>query len=255
MKEWEVMRKYNNTDSNPRGLVKELAADAGAPFEAILSDMDGTMVDTEPLWFHAEVLMMQNYGLSWTEQDQIHCHGVSSDKVAVYMAQRIQESGQQPPTAEELADQFLEIMLEQFGQSLPAPQPGILELLTNIKTHDIPRALVTSSPRPLMQEVVQALAGDMFDATVAAEDVERRKPDPLPYLLAAELLGVDVRECIAIEDSPTGMASAVAAGAFVVGVDHLGQLEPGPRRVIVDSLSGIDYQWLAQIVGDQAVSA
>ncbi len=242
------------TEALPKFSDADFIAEQRRPFAAILSDMDVTMVDTEPLWFNTEVLMMANYGLEWTEQDQIHCHGVSSDQVAQYMAGRIEESGQRAPTAAELDDRFLEIMLEQFGHSMPSPQDGIIELLADVKDHDIPRALVTSSPRPLMKQVVRELAAGLFDATVSADDVEHRKPDPSPYLQAAELLGVDPSECIAIEDSPTGMASALAAGTFVVGVDHMGQLQPGPRRVIVDSLSDVDYRWLRQAVMQGAVA-
>lgn len=216
-------------------------------FEGLLSDMDGTMVDTEPYWFETEVRIMRDYGLEWTAQDQLNCHGVSSDRVAAYMAQRIKDSGQVPPTANYLADRFLEVMFDQFDESAPPAQDGILELLDDVGSHAVPRALVTSSPRPLVTEIVGKMAAGVFDATVAADDVKRRKPDPLPYLQAAELLGVDASNAIAIEDSPTGIASATAAGAFVIGVDHLGHLEPGPRRVIVDSLAGLDYAWLNDV--------
>ena len=99
-------------------------------------------------------------------------------------------------------------------------RPGARELLAEVREANIPTALVTMSWRRFATEVVEALPAGAFDASVVGDDVERGKPHPDPYLLAAERLGVDIRKCLAIEDSPTGVASALAAGATVLAVPH-----------------------------------
>ncbi len=217
------------------------------PFESVLFDMDGTLVDTEPLWQQAEERLMAGFGVTWTEADQAHCLGGSTDRVARYMISLIERAGGRAPTPEQLADMFLDTMLQRLTAQPPQLQPGAGRLLREARDSGLPTALVTSSSRPLMDAVLAAIGSQWFDLAISADDVTRHKPDPLPYLTAAAGLGVDVRRSVALEDSPTGAGSANAAGAFVVAVEHMAVIEPADRRVIVTTLSGIGIDRLAEL--------
>ncbi len=209
------------------------------PFHAVLFDMDGTLVDTEPLWQRAEYAIMAEHGVTWTDADQAHCLGGSTDRVTRYMVDLVAATGSTPPDPQFLAARFLEVMLAQLRSQPPEPQPGVARMLREVRQSGVPTALVSSSSRPLMDAVLSAIGSEWFDVTVSADDVVRHKPDPLPYLQAAATLGVDAAWCFAIEDSPTGAASASAAGSFVLAVEHMAVIEPRPRRIVTGTLSGI----------------
>lgn len=217
------------------------------PFEAVLFDMDGTLVDTEPLWQQAETSLMARHGVVWSEADQAHCLGGSTDRVCRYMQRRIEEVGGVPPTVSEIAAEFLDVMLNRLTSEPPQTQPGAERILREVRESGVPTALVSSSSRPLMDAVLSAIGSHWFDLTVSADDVERHKPDPLPYLQAAAQLSVDPRWSFAIEDSPTGSASAQDSGAFVLGVEHMAVIAPAARRRVVTSLSGIGLAEMAQM--------
>src|SRR6185437_9531631 len=114
-------------------------------------------------------------------------------------------------------------------------RPGARELLAEVAAAGLPHALVTSSERGFMDAVL-ARTGLRFDVRVCADDVSTTKPDPEPYLLAAKLLGADPASCVALEDSPNGVASAQAAGCRVIAVPSLIPIEPAPGRTVVRSL-------------------
>ena len=217
------------------------------PFNAVLFDMDGTLVDTEPLWQQAETELMAEYGVEWTEADQAHALGGSTERVARYMIGLIEQAGSRPPTAEQLAQQFLDVMLTQLLTEPPEPQPGVAHLLRSVRESGLPTALVSSSSRPLVNAVLAAIGSEWFDRTISADDVLQHKPDPLPYLQAAGELGIDPAWSFVIEDSPTGAAAATAAGAFVLAVEHLAAIEPLPRRVVIDTLAGLDVSTMAEL--------
>lgn len=217
----------------------------GIDLQAVLFDMDGTLVDTEPLWQSAEREIMAGFGVPWTAADEAHCLGGSTDRVCRYMAGMVAETGQQPPDPVELAEMFLDIMLAHLLADPPQPQPGVADLLRDVHAGGLPTALVSSSSRPLMSAVLAAIGSQWFDVTISADDVERHKPDPLPYRQASAVLGVDPAWSLAIEDSPTGVASALGAGACVVAVQHLAPIDSGPRCTVIDSLAGIGLTELA----------
>jgi len=125
---------------------------------------------------------------------------------------------------------------EEFARDHGVPiRPGARELLAEVAAAGLPHALVTSSEREFMDAVL-ARTGLSFDALVCADDVSVTKPDPEPYLLAAKLLGADPARCVALEDSPNGVASAEAAGCRVIAVPSLVPIEPAPGRTVVRSL-------------------
>ena len=127
-------------------------------------------------------------------------------------------------------------MVELFATSLQA-MPGAVELLAALHADGVPQALVSSSYRVLVDAVL-AVGHGPFAVTVAGDEVGDGKPHPEPYLTAATRLGVPPEACVAIEDSPTGVASAVAAGVPTLAVEHLVPISPGPLRTVVHSLEG-----------------
>jgi len=127
--------------------------------------------------------------------------------------------------------------------------PGAAEILAEVRAAGLPHALVTSSERPIMDAVLLQL-GVRFTATVCAADVTTSKPAPDPYLLATSLLGTDPRSCVALEDSPNGVASAEAAGCRVVAVPSLVPIPARPGRVVAASLSEVDLAMLRRLVTD-----
>ena len=200
---------------------------------AVLWDMDGTLVDTEPYWIAEETLLVTEYGGSWTEED---AHSlVGNDLVA--SANYIRDVGGVPLPAEEIIDRLLERVIERVQVTMPW-RPGARELLAELNTRGVPCALVTMSYQNLAQAVVGALPSGSFRTIVAGDDVTHGKPHPEPYLMAASRLGVAPEQCVAIEDSLTGVTSAESAGVPVLAVEHLVPIPPVPGRIVVTSLKG-----------------
>jgi HAD superfamily hydrolase (TIGR01509 family) len=205
-------------------------ADPSLP-AAVLWDMDGTLVDTEPYWIVEETLLVTEYGGSWTEED---AHSLVGNDLAA-SAKYIQEVGGVPLPAEEIIDRLLERVIERVQVSIPW-RPGARELLAELNARGVPCALVTMSYQNLAQAVVAALPTGSFRTVVAGDDVTHGKPHPEPYLLAASRLGVAPESCVAIEDSLTGVTSAERAGVPVLAVEHLVPIPAAPGRTVVTSL-------------------
>jgi len=147
--------------------------------------------------------------------------------------------------AELLADREVEAM------------PGALELLAEVRAAGIPTALVTSSERVIMEAVLASLARHdiTFPVTVCGQDVRHPKPHPEPYLRAAALLGAEPRFCVALEDSPNGVAAAEAAGCVTVAVPGLAPIGARRGRLVAASLAHVDLDLLNSLVADAAVTA
>ncbi len=198
---------------------------------AVLFDMDGLLVDSEPLWLETEIAVMARLGSDWTEADQAQLLGGSLDRTVRYLLAKATK----PVPPEVVGDWLMSGIAERVREKGVPVQPGARELLAEVAAAGLPHALVTSSERRFM-ETVLASTGMRFDALVCAEDVSATKPDPEPYLLAAKLLGADPARCVALEDSPSGVASAEAAGCRVIAVPSLIPIEPAPGRTVVRSL-------------------
>ena len=127
-------------------------------------------------------------------------------------------------------------------------RPGALELLTAVRAAGLPTALVTSTARRLVEVALNTLGRENFDVVVVGDEVKAPKPDPEPYRTAAELLGVPIEDCVAIEDSPTGVASAVASGAAVLAVPAELELPPTDGVHLRESLEGVDIAYLAKLL-------
>jgi HAD superfamily hydrolase (TIGR01509 family) len=200
----------------------------------VLFDMDGLLVDTEPLWFETEADVMARLGAPWTKQDQEQLLGGSMDNTVGYLLAR----ATRPVPPADVARWMTEGMLRRAAEGRVVVRPGARELLNEVAATGIPYALVTGSQRPFT-EAVLASTGFRFPVTVTGDDVARTKPDPEPYLLAAKLLDADPEQCVALEDSPNGVASATGAGCLVVAVPTLLPIPAARRRLVVPSLSGI----------------
>jgi HAD superfamily hydrolase (TIGR01509 family) len=179
---------------------------------AVLWDMDGTLVDTEPYWMAAEIALVESYGGSWTHDDAIQLVGSG-----LWHSARVLQSRGVKLSEDEIISALTDRVLDQVAERVPW-RPGSRELLAELRERGIPTALVTMSIRRMAQIVADAVGFPAFAAIVAGDDVTHSKPHPEPYERAAELLEVSPHDCIAIEDSEPGIASAVAAGAVVIGV-------------------------------------
>lgn len=213
---------------------------------AVLWDMDGTIVDTEPYWFAAEFEIVEMHGGQWS-----HDHAralVGSDLLDSGMYMR--EHGGVDREPAEIVEMLLDRVVAQLRAEIPW-RPGARELLAAVNGADIPTALVTMSWKRFADQVVECLPSGSFRVSVTGDEVTRGKPHPEPYLLAAERLGVDPRHCVAIEDSPTGVRSALAAGCRVLGVPHVvgipRDLDQGSGQLVIASslvdTSSSDLVW------------
>ena len=202
-----------------------------AAVTAVLFDMDGLLIDSEPLWLEVETAVMARLGADWTEADQAQLIGGSLDRSVKYMLGR----ATRPAPPEVVGEWLMSGIAERVRRGGVPVQPGARELLAEVAAAGLPCALVTSSERGFMEEVL-ASTGMRFDALVCADDVSVTKPDPEPYLLAAKLVGVPPGDCFALEDSPNGVASAEAAGCRVIAVPSLVPIEAAPGRTVVRSL-------------------
>ena len=209
--------------------------------QAVLWDMDGTLVSTESLWMIAETTTMESFGGHWDAQDQAVSVGGPADRVLRYMAARVGRSEQE--VGERLIGEMEQLMAATTIEMLP----GVRELHDEVTAAGIPQALVSNSWRSLMESALAEL-DTSFDVVIAGDEVERGKPDPLPYLLAAEALGVEPGAGVVIEDSASGVAAGIAAGATVVGVPHVGELTPNPQLTVLPSLQGLTLARLAELV-------
>ncbi len=201
---------------------------------AVLWDMDGTLVDTEPYWIAAEQALVAEHGGRWSTED---AHGLVGNDLPT-SARVLRERGGVDLTPEEIVDRLLDEVVARTRELMPW-RPGARELLGQLHDAGMPTALVTMSYRRLAEPVLDALAPRTFTVSVTGDEVDNGKPHPEPYLAAAAALQVDPAECLAIEDSPTGVASALAAGCMVLGVPHVVALVEGPRLALRPSLSGL----------------
>lgn len=205
------------------------------PPAAVLWDMDGTLVDTEPLWIATEFAMAERYGGTWSTEHALNLVGNDLLVSGAY----IREHMGIDRTPEQIVDELLDGVVARVREEVPW-RPGARELLTALRDAGIPCALVTMSWRRFVEPVLAALPDRAFTAVVTGDEVSRGKPHPEPYLRAAELLGVDPASCTAIEDSGTGATSAAAAGCTVLCVPHHVPVAPGERRVFAETLVGLD---------------
>jgi len=213
--------------------------------QAVMFDMDGLLVDSEPLWFEAETAIMDRMGSSWGPADQQHLIGGSLARSTAYM----QGKAAQPVSQEVIAGWLVQGMADLVRARGVQVMPGARELLAEVAAAGLPHALVTSAEPEIMAAALDSI-GVRFPVTVCAADVVRGKPDPEPYLRAAALLGVPPGRSVALEDSPTGIRSAHAAGCTVVAVPSVPP-PPGLARLTVPSLRVVDLAILREAAAER----
>jgi HAD superfamily hydrolase (TIGR01509 family) len=218
-------------------------APAVAPPAAVLWDMDGTLVDTEPYWMACEHELVAAYGGQWSDDDARSIIGFDLlDAAAV-----IRDRGGVPLEPREIVERLLDGVIDRVRGEVPW-RPGARQLLTELNRLGVPCALVTMSWSRLADAIVEALAPIQFQAVITGDNVSHGKPHPEPYLRAAAELGVDPVQCVALEDSPTGVAAAGAAGCVVVAVPHLVEIDAAPGRYVVNSLRDVTPEGLGALV-------
>lgn len=209
-------------------------------YSAVFFDMDGLLVDSEPLWLESETEMMAEFGYQWLESDQAACLGGPLDRVGNYMSGLI--GGKRD--GHSLMLEIIERMVLKFKGELPF-MPGAVELITDLREHGIELTLVSASPRSLVDAALSNFAESPFARSISSNDVKITKPDPEGYLLAASSGGHDISNSLVVEDSLTGVTAAKASGAWVLAVPHLVPIEKSGRVDVTDSLTNWNYEKLA----------
>jgi HAD superfamily hydrolase (TIGR01509 family) len=174
--------------------------------------MDGTLVDTEPYWMLAETEIVASFGGTWTHEDALQLVGSG-----LYHSARVLQSHGVDLSEDEIIQQMSNRVLDQVAVVVPW-RPGARELVLELAELGIPTALVTMSIRRMAEQIAAAVGPNGFSAIIGGDEVTHSKPHPEPYQRGAAALGVAASDCVAIEDSAPGVASAVAAGAVVIGV-------------------------------------
>ncbi|UOE45092.1 HAD family hydrolase [Agromyces larvae] len=200
---------------------------------AVLWDMDGTLVDTEPYWIAAETELVESFGGTWTHDDALQLVGTGLwESAAVFQRYGVELD------ADTIVATLTQRVREQLAEFGVPWRPGARELLGALREADVPTALVTMSVRSMAQDVVDAIPFPAFDLLVTGDEVGEPKPHPEPYLTAAKSLGVAIGDCVAFEDSPAGLTSAATAGAVTIGVPNILALDDAPHHLLWPTLDG-----------------
>ena len=205
------------------------------PFEAVLWDMDGTLIDSEPIWIEEEFALMRSLGVDWSEADAKHCLGGPMQRVDDYMRSR---SGMNFEPLE-LAHRLIDRMIVRLSQGVQFTR-GAESLLQDMHGEGLPLALVSASTRKIMDAALTSIGQQYFAFTCSSDDVEFTKPHPEGYLKAAEILGVSIEKTLIIEDSKIGMKAAIDSGGYVLGLPHLTELPHGDKVVHRQDLDNLD---------------
>jgi len=211
-------------------------------FDAVFFDMDGLMVDSEPEWLLSEIEVTAPYGYTWLEQDQVACLGGPLSKVGQYMFDRCGKV----ESPQFFTQQLIDTQVARMRGNTPT-MPGAIELVRELQSHGIKSALVSASPRNIVDAVLDNLGNDLFPFSISSDDVENTKPHPEAYLKAASMSGSNIANCLVFEDSLTGMSAAIASGAHLIGVPHLVTIDESPRIRVIKSLEQLSYLKLKEL--------
>jgi HAD superfamily hydrolase (TIGR01509 family) len=215
----------------------------GSALQAVLLDMDGTLVDTEGFWWDAEVEVFAEMG---HYLDEAHREVVVGGPMTRSLGHLISVTGTNATLAE-LSALINRRFTELIGRGGPR-MPGARRLRTELGAHGVPTALVSASHRHVIDSVLRSLGPENFALSIAGDEVVRTKPHPEPYLVAAARLGADPARCVVIEDTPTGVTAAEAAGCRVVAVPSIAPIESVPGRSVVRSLEHVDLTFLRSLI-------
>ena len=217
-------------------------------FDAVFFDMDGLMVDSEPEWFQSEIEVTSSYGYTWLEEDQIACLGGPLTRVGQYMYDKC--AHQQTP--ELFTQSLIDTQAAKMRGNTPT-MPGAVELVRELQSHGIKTALVSASPRNIVDAVLDNLGHDLFPFSISSDDVVNTKPHPDAYLKAAKISQSEIANCLVFEDSLTGMKAATSSGAYLIAVPHLVTIEESARVRVIKSLAQLSHAKLQQLHQDFSV--
>jgi HAD superfamily hydrolase (TIGR01509 family) len=208
--------------------------------QAVLFDMDGTLVDSERVWDTGIEELAQLLGGTLDPAVRARMVGTNEDDSVVMLL----ESLGRPLTEAPERLQWLRRRMKQLFADGVEFKPGAQELLLETRAAGVPTGLVTSTPRELADIILGHVGPDNFDIIVCGDEVDLRKPDPEPYAAAAEKLGVDIRRCVVLEDSVSGVGSALAAGAVTIAIPNEVELPVDLEVMRLDTLEGVDLAYL-----------
>lgn len=214
-------------------------------FDAVFFDMDGLMVDSEPEWLQSEIDVTAPYGYTWLEEDQIACLGGPLSRVGQYM---FDKCGQQN-SPEFFTQSLIDTQAAKMRGNTPT-MPGAVELVRELQSHGVKTALVSASPRNIVDAVLDNLGHDLFPFSISSDDVVNTKPHPDGYLKAAAISQSEINNCLIFEDSLTGMKAATSSGAFLIAVPHLVTIEESARVRVIKSLAQLSYAKIAELHQD-----
>ncbi|HYH78079.1 MAG TPA: HAD family phosphatase [Arthrobacter sp.] len=220
------------------------------PLKAVLWDMDGTIVDTEPYWIAAEHALVKAHGGTWSHEQAMQLVGQS----LTYSAGILQNAGVDLE-ARDIIDKLTADVIQDVQGRVPW-RPGARELLDELHEAGVRCALVTMSEGPLAREIIASLPKPYFEFVVTGDTVTQGKPHPEAYLTAVELLqradpALAISHCVALEDSAPGVAAAVASGVSTVAIPHIVPIPDDPRHATWDSLAGRTVAELVAIAADR----
>jgi HAD superfamily hydrolase (TIGR01509 family) len=214
-------------------------------FEAVFFDMDGLTVDSEPQWLISEREVVAPFGYQWTQEDQIACLGGPLEKLGDYMSQKCNNLEQSSYFVEELIKRQAERM-----RTNTTVLPGAIELVESLKSHGIKTALVSASPRVIVEAVLENIGKDLFPFSLSGDDVLKTKPDPEGYLKAASISHSNIENCLVFEDSLPGMQAAIESGAWLIAVPHMVQVRESERVRSIKSLTQLSFEKLKALKAD-----
>ena len=203
--------------------------------------MDGLTIDSEPQWLEVERELTARFGYAWTLEDQAHCLGGPLSRVGQYMSDLVDGS----ESGDYFHRELINVMAEKVRKKAVF-MPGAEALIRNLHVIGVPMALVSASPRIIVDAALAHIQPLPFSTTISSDDVKRTKPDPEGYLKAAHDLKVDIRNSLILEDSLTGVTAARASGAKVIAVPHLVKIERDFQTKVLKSLEELDVDLLRE---------
>lgn len=209
-------------------------------FSAAFFDMDGLFLDSEPQWHLSQQEICARYSYLWDDDDQRICIGGPLSRVGDY----ISDICAHDMTGAQVVQELTEMMLVKLSTKAIL-MPGAFAAVERVR-QVMPVALVSASPRILMDAALTTLPQDFFQFSISADDVARTKPFPDPYIEAAKRMGVTTGSSVVFEDSLTGIASAKSAGCSVVAVPHYVEVILAPKVRVVTSLDDVTLEFLEQ---------
>ena len=201
--------------------------------------MDGLFANSEPLWLESETELMLRFGHVWTHADQVHCLGGPLTRVGEYMYSIAKT--QSPEYFTNTLVELVEVKLARGTELMPGAQ----SLAKSLHESGIPIAMVSASPRNIVDAVLSGVGDHYFATTISSDDVTQTKPAPEGYLKAAQFFDVDISNCLIFEDSLTGVAAARASGAYLIAVPHFVTVDVSTRVRVIKSLEELDMKALA----------